>query len=158
MPCGWPRTRSTRRSSRIGRARPRIRRSRILPSAPPRDKSKRDPPAAAIAWPNTTSCSALKKSSARAPDMREGPRSVDKVVLLRHGESTWNKENRFTGWTDVDLSERGRAEAQEAGRLLREGGYQFDIAFTSVLTRAIRMLGIALDVLGQLWIPVKKNW
>jgi len=83
---------------------------------------------------------------------------MHKLVLLRHGESTWNKENRFTGWTDVDLSERGRAEAQEAGRLLREGGYQFDIAFTSVLTRAIRTLGIALDVLGQLWIPVKKNW
>src|SRR2546428_10816336 len=83
---------------------------------------------------------------------------MHKLVLLRHGESTWNKENRFTGWTDVDLSERGGAEAQEAGRLLREGGYQFDIAFTSVLTRAIRTLGIALDGLGQLWIPVTKHW
>jgi 2,3-bisphosphoglycerate-dependent phosphoglycerate mutase len=80
------------------------------------------------------------------------------VVLLRHGESTWNKENRFTGWTDVDLSERGRAEAQEAGRLLREGGYVFDLAFTSVLTRAIRTLIIALDTLDQLWIPVTKSW
>jgi len=80
------------------------------------------------------------------------------VVLLRHGESTWNKENRFTGWTDVDLSERGRAEAEEAGRLLREGGYVFDLAYTSVLTRAIRTLWIGLDVLDQLWIPVTKSW
>ena len=81
-----------------------------------------------------------------------------KVVLLRHGESTWNKENRFTGWHDVDLTERGRAEAREAGRLLREGGYVFDVAFTSVLKRAIKTLGIALDTLDQLWIPVTKSW
>ena len=81
-----------------------------------------------------------------------------KLVLLRHGESTWNKENRFTGWTDVDLSERGREEAKAAGRLLRDGGYVFDVAFTSVLKRAIRTLGIALDELDQLWIPVTKNW
>src|SRR3981081_3525384 len=80
------------------------------------------------------------------------------LVLLRHGESTWNKENRFTGWTDVDLSDRGREEANEAGRLLKEGGFVFDLAFTSVLTRAIRTLGIALDVLAQLWIPVTKHW
>jgi 2,3-bisphosphoglycerate-dependent phosphoglycerate mutase len=80
------------------------------------------------------------------------------LVLLRHGESTWNKENRFTGWTDVDLSERGRAEATEAGRLLREGGFTFDIAYTSVLKRAIRTLWIALDALDQLWIPVEKSW
>jgi 2,3-bisphosphoglycerate-dependent phosphoglycerate mutase len=81
-----------------------------------------------------------------------------KIVLLRHGESTWNKENRFTGWTDVDLSEKGRSEAKEAGRLLKEGGYLFDIAFTSVLKRAIRTLGIALDELDLLWIPVVKDW
>ena len=81
-----------------------------------------------------------------------------KVVLLRHGESTWNRENRFTGWTDVDLSDRGLAEAKEAGRLLHEGGFIFDIAFTSVLKRAIKTLGIALDVLDQLWIPVTKSW
>ena len=80
------------------------------------------------------------------------------LVLLRHGESTWNQENRFTGWTDVDLSERGRAEAKEAGRLLREGGYVFDLAYTSVLKRAIRTLGIALDTLELLWIPVTKHW
>ena len=80
------------------------------------------------------------------------------LVLLRHGESTWNKENRFTGWTDVDLSDRGREEAAEAGRLLKEGGYVFDLAFTSVLTRAIRTLLIALDALDQLWIPVTKSW
>jgi 2,3-bisphosphoglycerate-dependent phosphoglycerate mutase len=83
---------------------------------------------------------------------------VHKLVLLRHGESTWNQENRFTGWTDVDLSERGRAEAKEAGRLLLEGRYEFDVAYTSVLKRAIRTLGIALDVLDQLWIPVVKHW
>jgi len=81
-----------------------------------------------------------------------------KVVLLRHGESTWNKENRFTGWTDVDLSDRGREEAKDAGRLLREGGYVFDQAFTSVLKRAIRTLWIALDGLDQMWIPVVKDW
>ena len=81
-----------------------------------------------------------------------------KLVLLRHGESTWNKENRFTGWTDVDLSERGRAEAAEAGRLLRDGGYVFDQAYVSVLKRAIRTLWIALDQLDQMWIPVEKNW
>lgn len=80
------------------------------------------------------------------------------LVLLRHGFSSWNQENRFTGWTDVDLAEQGRAEAQEAGRLLKEGGYVFDIAYTSVLKRAIRTLWIALDVLDQLWIPVEKHW
>jgi 2,3-bisphosphoglycerate-dependent phosphoglycerate mutase len=83
---------------------------------------------------------------------------MHKLVLLRHGESTWNQENRFTGWTDVDLTDRGIAEAREAGRLLREGGFVFDIAFTSVLKRAIKTLGIALDVLDQLWIPVTKSW
>jgi 2,3-bisphosphoglycerate-dependent phosphoglycerate mutase len=81
-----------------------------------------------------------------------------KLVLLRHGESTWNHENRFTGWTDVDLSDRGRDEAREAGRLLKEGGYIFDIAYTSVLKRAIRTLWIALDVLDRMWIPVEKSW
>src|ERR1700704_4380213 len=80
------------------------------------------------------------------------------LVLLRHGESTWNKESRFTGWHDVDLSERGVAETKEAGRPLREGGYVFDVAYTSVLKRAIKTLGIALDVLDQLWIPVVKDW
>ncbi len=80
------------------------------------------------------------------------------VVLLRHGESTWNQENRFTGWTDVDLSDRGWQEAAEAGRLLKQGGYTFDLAFTSVLKRAIRTLGIALDTLDSLWIPVTKDW
>src|SRR5450756_934649 len=83
---------------------------------------------------------------------------MHELVLLRHGESTWNKENRFTGWTDVDLSERGHAEAREAGRLLREGGYVFDIAYTSVLKRAIWTLGYALDALDLLWIPVTKHW
>src|SRR5438105_1598052 len=80
------------------------------------------------------------------------------VILLRHGESTWNRENRFTGWTDVDLSERGREEAAEAGRLLKEGGYTFDIAYTSVLKRAIRTLWIAQDALDLIWIPVVKSW
>jgi 2,3-bisphosphoglycerate-dependent phosphoglycerate mutase len=81
-----------------------------------------------------------------------------KVVLLRHGFSTWNKENRFTGWKDVDLADEGREEALEAGRLLKEGGFLFDIAYTSLLKRAIRTLWIALDVLDQFWIPVEKSW
>jgi 2,3-bisphosphoglycerate-dependent phosphoglycerate mutase len=80
------------------------------------------------------------------------------LVLLRHGESTWNKENRFTGWTDVDLSEKGRQEALDSGRLLREGGYTFDVAYTSVLKRAIRTCWIARDELDLLWIPVHKSW
>ena len=81
-----------------------------------------------------------------------------RVVLLRHGQSTWNQENRFTGWKDVDLSDQGRREAREAGRLLKEGGYVFDLAFTSVLKRAIKTLDIALDEMDQLWIPVTKHW
>jgi len=81
-----------------------------------------------------------------------------KVVLLRHGESTWNKENRFTGWTDVDLSEKGLAEAKKAGEVLKNKGYKFDIAYTSVLKRAIRTLWITLDGLDLMWIPVIRNW
>jgi len=80
------------------------------------------------------------------------------VVLLRHGESDWNKQNRFTGWTDVDLSERGVHEAHESARLLREGGYTFDLAFTSVLKRAIRTLWIVLDDMDLMWIPVHRHW
>jgi 2,3-bisphosphoglycerate-dependent phosphoglycerate mutase len=80
------------------------------------------------------------------------------LVLLRHGESTWNKENRFTGWTDVDLTETGRAEAARAGDLMRQGGYIFDVVYTSVLTRAIRTMFIALDQMKLLWIPVVKSW
>src|SRR5512137_2689285 len=83
---------------------------------------------------------------------------MKKLVLLRHGESTWNKENRFTGWTDVDLSEKGLAEAKRAGELLRGEGYVFDVAFTSVLKRAIRTLWITLDQLDQIWIPVYNSW
>jgi 2,3-bisphosphoglycerate-dependent phosphoglycerate mutase len=83
---------------------------------------------------------------------------MPKLVLLRHGESVWNKENRFTGWTDVDLSERGIGEAREAGRLLKSEGYVFDVAFTSVLKRAIRTLWIALDEMDLMWIPVEKSW
>ena len=83
---------------------------------------------------------------------------MHKLVLLRHGESTWNKENRFTGWTDVDLTAGGADEARDAGRLLKEGGYVFDVAYTSVLKRAIRTLWITLDVLDLMWIPVTKSW
>lgn len=83
---------------------------------------------------------------------------MHKLVLLRHGESTWNKENRFTGWTDVDLTDKGREEAQLAGRLLKEGGYAFDLVFTSLLKRAIRTSNIALDELDQLWLPVERSW
>ena len=81
-----------------------------------------------------------------------------KLVLLRHGESTWNKENRFTGWTDVPLSKKGIEEARQAGRLLREGGYIFDVAFTSVLKRAIKTLWIVLEEMDLMWIPVVKSW
>ena len=83
---------------------------------------------------------------------------MHRLVLLRHGQSTWNQENRFTGWTDVDLSDLGREEARAAGQLLRESGDVFDIAYTSVLKRALRTCWIALDELDQLWIPVEKNW
>lgn len=81
-----------------------------------------------------------------------------KLVLLRHGESIWNKQNRFTGWTDVDLSEQGRKEALEAGKLLKEQGISFDIAYTSFLKRAIRTLWIVLDKLELMWIPVVRAW
>jgi 2,3-bisphosphoglycerate-dependent phosphoglycerate mutase len=83
---------------------------------------------------------------------------MGKLVLLRHGESDWNRENRFTGWTDVDLSEKGSAEARAAGKLLKASGYAFDLAYTSVLKRAIRTLWIALDELEQMWLPVEKSW
>jgi len=83
---------------------------------------------------------------------------MKKIVLLRHGESTWNKENRFTGWTDVDLSEKGIEEAKSAGRALREKGFVFDVAFTSVLKRAIRTLWIVLDEMDLMWIEVYNSW
>jgi len=80
------------------------------------------------------------------------------LVLLRHGESTWNRDNRFTGWTDVDLTEKGREEAQESGRLMAAAGFAFDVAHTSVLKRAIRTLWIALDEMDLLWVPVQRSW
>jgi 2,3-bisphosphoglycerate-dependent phosphoglycerate mutase len=83
---------------------------------------------------------------------------MHKLVLLRHGESIWNRENRFTGWTDVDLSERGREEAREAGALLKQQGLAFDLAFTSVLKRAIRTLWLALDEMDLMWLPVRNSW
>jgi 2,3-bisphosphoglycerate-dependent phosphoglycerate mutase len=81
-----------------------------------------------------------------------------KIVLLRHGESQWNKENRFTGWTDVDLSPKGQDEAKKSGKILKENGFEFDIAYVSVLKRALRTLWIALDEMDQLWIPWEKSW
>ena len=83
---------------------------------------------------------------------------MNKLVLLRHGESTWNKENRFTGWTDVDLSEKGRQEAAEGAVALAAEGYTFDVAYTSVLKRAIRTLWIVLDSMDLMWIPVHRTW
>ena len=84
--------------------------------------------------------------------------TMTKLVLLRHGESTWNKENRFTGWTDVDLSEKGIQEARRAGSLLKEQGFVFDVAYTSVLKRAIRTLWIVLEEMDLMWIPVHNSW
>lgn len=81
-----------------------------------------------------------------------------KIILLRHGQSTWNLENRFTGWTDVDLSEQGVQEARAAGKLLREEGYEFDLVYTSVLKRAIRTMWLTLDELDQMWLPVIRHW
>ncbi len=83
---------------------------------------------------------------------------MTKLVLLRHGESVWNRENRFTGWTDVDLSDKGIEEAHTAGRLLKENGYIFDVAYTSVLKRAIRTLWIVMDEMDLMWIPVHRSW
>ena len=83
---------------------------------------------------------------------------MKKIVLLRHGESTWNNENRFTVWTDVDLTDKGRAEARQAGQLLKEAGFAFDIAYTSVLKRAIRTLWAVLDEMDRMWIPVEHSW
>ncbi len=81
-----------------------------------------------------------------------------KLVLVRHGESQWNKENKFTGWVDVDLSDKGKEEAKKAGQILKKEGYTFDIAFTSVLKRAIRTLWIILDEMDLMWIPVIRSW
>jgi 2,3-bisphosphoglycerate-dependent phosphoglycerate mutase len=83
---------------------------------------------------------------------------MHKLVLVRHGESDWNKQNRFTGWTDVDLSDKGRAEALEGGRILKQEGYTFDVAYTSVLKRAIRTLWIVMDEMDLMWIPVYRSW
>lgn len=83
---------------------------------------------------------------------------MHKLVLIRHGESVWNQENRFTGWTDVDLSDRGRVEALNAGRLLKEQGFTFDLAYVSVLKRAIRTLWIVLDEMDLMWLPVRHSW
>src|SRR4026209_1938285 len=81
-----------------------------------------------------------------------------RLVLVRHGESVWNQENRFTGWTDVDLNDRGRQEAREAGRLMMEEKFEFDVAYTSVLKRAIRTLWMSLDEMDLMWIPVYRSW
>ena len=83
---------------------------------------------------------------------------MHKLVLLRHGESQWNKENRFTGWHDVNLTEQGEREGKEAGRLLKAEGFEFDMAYCSVLTRAIRTLWLALTEMDQVWIPVQREW
>ena len=92
------------------------------------------------------------------PGLLQRPHSMHTLVLIRHGESTWNLENRFTGWTDVDLTPTGEQQAREAGRLLRAQGWGFDVAMTSVLTRAIRTLHLALEEMGMLWLPSIKSW
>ena len=83
---------------------------------------------------------------------------MKRLVLLRHGESVWNLTNRFTGWTDVDLSDNGKAEAKKAGKLLKEHNFSFDRTYSSVLKRAIRTLWIVLDELDEMWLPTEHNW
>ena len=83
---------------------------------------------------------------------------MKKIVLLRHGESSWNKENRFTGWTDVDLTEKGVEEARQAGRLMKDAGFEFDQAYSSVLKRAMRTLWLSLEEMDRLWIPIQRSW
>jgi 2,3-bisphosphoglycerate-dependent phosphoglycerate mutase len=98
----------------------------------------------------------LRAVEGKAADYRI--RAMHKLVLIRHGESTWNLENRFTGWTDVPLTDTGVAQARSAGRLLREGGYEFDVAYTSVLKRAIWTLWHCLDEMERTWTPVQNDW
>src|SRR5512139_1487964 len=98
------------------------------------------------------------KSSKHERNHRRGVTSMYKLVLVRHGQSTWNLENRFTGWTDVGLTDLGMEEAHEAGKLLREGGYGFDVAYTSVLRRAIQTLWTVLQEMSLEWIPVTNAW
>src|SRR5688572_10358869 len=165
---------ATPRSFLIVPAKPRTLRSPTSPSGSPPARSRPARRAAAIGQPNTTSCFASRKrsgqpaatpaarrydSSPRRPaERRRHGVSMFRLVLLRHGESTWNKENRFTGWTDVDLTEKGRAEAREAGRLMAAEKFEFDVAYTSVLKRALRTLWIALDEMDLLWIPWERSW
>src|SRR5262245_32080426 len=163
-------TRTTPRSSRTAPAKPRTAPLPTSRSAPSRARSRRGRPAAVIESRSTTSCFVSRRSSAPPRGTRAVPRSSSlrhpcrqrdtmyRLVLLRHGESVWNNENRFTGWTDVDLSEKGREEAREAGRLMAAEKFEFDLAFTSVLKRAIRTEFIALDEMDQVWIPGQKSW
>lgn len=98
------------------------------------------------------------RSPRRHGDRAERRLTMHRLVLLRHGESVWNKENRFTGWVDVDLSEQGVGEAKEAGRLLKQEGFEFDVAYTSYLKRAIRTLWLTLDEMDLMWLPVHRSW
>jgi 2,3-bisphosphoglycerate-dependent phosphoglycerate mutase len=106
----------------------------------------------------TTGCSARTNLSLFFETPHKEHRFMHKLVLLRHGESVWNKENRFTGWTDVDLSDKGRQEAAQAGKLLAAEGFAFDVAYTSVLKRAIRTLWHVLDEMDLMWLPVIRDW
>src|SRR6478735_12397233 len=90
--------------------------------------------------------------------LRQRPSHMHKLVLIRHGQSTWNLENRFTGWTDVDLSETGVGEARQAGRLLRQEGFDFDRVYTSVLKRAIRTAWLVLEEMDRMWLPLTPDW
>src|SRR5215210_6178052 len=117
-------------------------------------------PSAAGCWrgPASTRCT---RSSTGSPSIAAGRirgASVPRLVLIRHGQSTWNLENRFTGWWDVGLTEQGRAEARAAGELLAARDLDFDLCFTSVLARAITTLHIALEAMDRLWLPVGKDW
>src|SRR5690606_32955360 len=98
------------------------------------------------------------RSGSRKQALGKPGLTMHKLVLMRHGESQWNLENRFTGWTDVDLTETGREQARQAGELLKREGYEFDLAFSSVLKRAIRTLWIALDAMDAMHTPIGLNW
>src|SRR3954452_18205686 len=131
----------------------------VLTHGPPvvrRSSGQMSMPPDATATP--ASSRLLRRKSTNSTEADHYNSRMHKLVLVRHGESDWNRENRFTGWTDVDLSEKGREEAREGGQVLKREGFTFDVAYTSVLKRAIRTLWSVLDEMDLMWIPVYRSW